>query len=143
MQTDCGSLGRWRTLTKLALSSIRVGLNGTASTATASASSSKENGWETWHSGCKVRQTFMPGQVVPQQHRLISSQPTTVLHWLTVSYNEHNQANGENNNDGTNDNDSWNCGAEGWTDDAGINACGSGKKNAVAMLIISQECRCF
>jgi len=25
----------------------------------------------------------------------------------------------ENNNDGTNDNDSWNCGAEGWTDDAG------------------------
>ena len=39
-----------------------------------------------------------------------------------VSYNEkHNQANGEDNRDGCNDNDSWNCGAEGETDDAVIN----------------------
>ena len=37
-----------------------------------------------------------------------------------VSYNDkHNDANGENGNDGTNDNRSWNCGAEGPTDDAG------------------------
>ena len=35
-----------------------------------------------------------------------------------VSYNEkHNEANGEENRDGTNDNNSWNCGAEGPTDD--------------------------
>ena len=35
-----------------------------------------------------------------------------------VSYNEkHNEANGEANRDGTNDNRSWNCGAEGATDD--------------------------
>jgi len=35
-----------------------------------------------------------------------------------VSYNDkHNEANGENNNDGTSDNRSWNCGAEGPTDD--------------------------
>jgi glycogen operon protein len=35
-----------------------------------------------------------------------------------VSYNEkHNEANGENNRDGANDNRSWNCGAEGPTDD--------------------------
>jgi isoamylase len=40
-----------------------------------------------------------------------------------VSYNDkHNEANGENNNDGANDNRSWNCGAEGPTDDAAINA---------------------
>lgn len=35
-----------------------------------------------------------------------------------VSYNEkHNEANGEDNRDGCNDNDSWNCGAEGPTED--------------------------
>jgi glycogen operon protein len=40
-----------------------------------------------------------------------------------VSYNDkHNEANGENNRDGSNDNLSWNCGAEGPTDDATIEA---------------------
>ena len=40
-----------------------------------------------------------------------------------VSYNQkHNEANGEDNRDGCNDNDSWNCGAEGDTDDPEINA---------------------
>jgi glycogen operon protein len=38
-----------------------------------------------------------------------------------VSYNDkHNLANGENNSDGANDNNSWNCGAEGPTGDAGV-----------------------
>jgi glycogen operon protein len=38
-----------------------------------------------------------------------------------VSYNhKHNEANGENNCDGANDNRSWNCGAEGPTDDAEV-----------------------
>jgi isoamylase len=38
-----------------------------------------------------------------------------------VSYNDkHNEANGEDNRDGTSDNRSWNCGAEGPTDDPGI-----------------------
>ncbi|TLS44207.1 glycogen debranching protein GlgX [Streptomyces montanus] len=40
-----------------------------------------------------------------------------------VSYErKHNEANGEGNRDGTDDNRSWNCGAEGETDDAGIRA---------------------
>ncbi|WP_455354206.1 glycogen debranching protein GlgX [Streptomyces sp. SYSU K217416] len=40
-----------------------------------------------------------------------------------VSYErKHNEANGEGNRDGTNDNRSWNCGAEGETDDARIGA---------------------
>jgi glycogen operon protein len=44
------------------------------------------------------------------------------LHDL-VSYNEkHNEANGENNQDGADDNNSWNCGAEGPTDDPAIQA---------------------
>jgi glycogen operon protein len=38
-----------------------------------------------------------------------------------VSYDQkHNEANGESSNDGTDDNRSWNCGAEGPTDDASI-----------------------
>jgi glycogen operon protein len=38
-----------------------------------------------------------------------------------VSYNhKHNEANGENNRDGSDDNLSWNCGAEGFTDDPAI-----------------------
>jgi isoamylase len=38
-----------------------------------------------------------------------------------VSYeHKHNEANGEDNRDGTDDNHSWNCGAEGPTDDPGI-----------------------
>ena len=40
-----------------------------------------------------------------------------------VSYNDkHNEANGEDNKDGANDNNSWNCGAEGPTDDPAIKA---------------------
>ncbi len=40
-----------------------------------------------------------------------------------VSYNQkHNEANGEDNRDGANDNRSWNCGAEGPTPDAAIEA---------------------
>ncbi|BFI30036.1 isoamylase [Marchantia polymorpha subsp. ruderalis] len=40
-----------------------------------------------------------------------------------VAYNsKHNEANGEQGRDGSNDNFSWNCGAEGETDDAGVNA---------------------
>ena len=41
--------------------------------------------------------------------------------WDMYSYNEkHNEANGWNNTDGANDNRSWNCGAEGETEDTGV-----------------------
>jgi len=44
------------------------------------------------------------------------------LHDL-VSYNgKHNEKNGEGNRDGSDDNHSWNCGVEGETDDAAVNA---------------------
>ena len=57
-----------------------------------------------------------------------------------VSYNEkHNEANGENNNDGDNSNHSWNCGAEGPTDDPKINALRARqKRNFLATLLLSQ-----
>jgi len=57
-----------------------------------------------------------------------------------VSYDgKHNEANGENNNDGGNDNESWNCGWEGQTDDAGIQWLRRKQiKNAATMLLVSQ-----
>jgi len=61
------------------------------------------------------------------------------LHDL-VSYNDkHNNANGEENRDGHNENLSWNCGAEGETDDATIFALRERqKRNFLATLLLSQ-----
>ncbi|MDT5087451.1 MAG: isoamylase, partial [Mycobacterium sp.] len=57
-----------------------------------------------------------------------------------VSYNEkHNDANGEDNNDGESNNQSWNCGAEGPTDDPGINELRSRQqRNFLATTLLSQ-----
>ena len=57
-----------------------------------------------------------------------------------VSYNQkHNEANGEENRDGTDNNRSWNCGAEGPTEDPAINALRARqKRNFLAMLLLSQ-----
>ncbi|MFQ5587473.1 MAG: glycogen debranching protein GlgX [Nitrospiria bacterium] len=57
-----------------------------------------------------------------------------------VSYhNKHNEANGENNKDGENNNLSWNCGAEGSTDDPEIQALRERqKRNFMASLLVSQ-----
>ncbi len=57
-----------------------------------------------------------------------------------VSYNQkHNEANGEDNRDGSDNNLSWNCGAEGPTDDPGICALRARqKRNFLATLLLSQ-----
>jgi isoamylase len=57
-----------------------------------------------------------------------------------VSYNDkHNEANGEENRDGANDNNSWNCGAEGPTDDRAVNDLRRRQiENALTMLFVSQ-----
>jgi len=57
-----------------------------------------------------------------------------------VSYNEkHNDANGEENRDGESHNRSWNCGAEGPTDDPEINALRRRQmRNFLATLMLSQ-----
>jgi len=61
------------------------------------------------------------------------------LHDL-VSYNEkHNEANQENNQDGDDHNRSWNCGAEGPTEDPEINALRARqKRNFLTTLLLSQ-----
>src|SRR6202034_882549 len=57
-----------------------------------------------------------------------------------VSYNEkHNEANGEDGNDGESHNRSWNCGAEGPTDDGGINELRARQeRNFLTTLLLSQ-----
>jgi isoamylase len=57
-----------------------------------------------------------------------------------VSYNEkHNEANGEGNRDGNNENLSWNCGAEGETDNPDVEALRKRQiKNFAAILMLSQ-----
>ncbi|NES83508.1 MAG: glycogen debranching enzyme, partial [Moorea sp. SIO2B7] len=86
----------------------------------------------------------------PNLYAWAGRSPATSINFITahdgftladlVSYNhKHNQANGENNNDGANDNESWNCGAEGSTEDTGINALRRRQmRNAIAMLMVSQ-----
>jgi isoamylase len=76
--------------------------------------------------------------------------PTASINFITahdgynltdlVSYEQrHNEANGENNQDGHQDNLSWNCGAEGPSDDPGINALRRRQKlNFLTTLLLSQ-----
>ncbi|GAB3530086.1 glycogen debranching protein GlgX [Pontibacter brevis] len=76
--------------------------------------------------------------------------PTASINFITahdgftlndlVSYNEkHNMENGENNNDGESHNRSWNCGAEGPTDDPEILALrAKQKRNFLTTLFLSQ-----
>ena len=57
-----------------------------------------------------------------------------------VSFNQkHNEANGEYNRDGINDNLSWNCGAEGDSDDPNINSLRNRQvRNFMAILLLSR-----
>ncbi|HUC73124.1 MAG TPA: glycogen debranching protein GlgX [Stellaceae bacterium] len=57
-----------------------------------------------------------------------------------VSYNDkHNEANGEENRDGSSDNRSWNCGAEGPTDDPEVDALRARQmRNILGTLLLSQ-----
>ena len=85
----------------------------------------------------------------PDLYELTGRRPYASINFMTahdgftlrdqVSYNEkHNEANGENNGDGANDNRSWNCGAEGPTDDPAINALRSRQqRNFLTTLLLS------
>ena len=61
------------------------------------------------------------------------------LHDLVAYDHKHNEANGEANADGTDDNRSWNCGAEGDTDDPAVLALRERqKRNFLATLLLAQ-----
>ena len=86
----------------------------------------------------------------PEVYEWAGRRPTASINFITshdgftladlVSYNDkHNLANKENNNDGDNNNHSWNCGAEGPTEDAAINAMRRRQmRNMLATLFLSQ-----
>jgi len=60
------------------------------------------------------------------------------LHDLVTYSHKHNEANGEHNRDGADDNQSWNCGVEGETEDAGVVALRERqKRNLLASLFLS------
>jgi isoamylase len=61
------------------------------------------------------------------------------LHDLVSYDRKHNEANGENNRDGSDDNRSWNCGAEGPTDNpAVLELRARQKRNIIATMFLSQ-----
>ena len=77
----------------------------------------------------------------------VGRRPTSSVNLITVhdgftlrdlvSYNDkHNEANGENNRDGTSDNNSWNCGAEGPTDDPDILALRARQSRAMLTTLL-------
>jgi len=86
----------------------------------------------------------------PDLYRMSGRAPATSVNFITchdgftladlVSYNsKHNEANGEGNRDGGDDNHSWNCGAEGWSDDPGIQQLRRRQMlNAFAILLTSR-----
>lgn len=86
----------------------------------------------------------------PDLYRASGRSPATSVNFITchdgftladlVSYNDkHNHANGEGNHDGGDDNYSWNCGAEGWTDDLGIQSLRLRQMmNGLAILLTSR-----
>ncbi|MBE9098321.1 glycogen debranching protein GlgX [Vacuolonema iberomarrocanum] len=80
-----------------------------------------------------------------RQHSPINSVNFIVAHdgftlYDLVAYNsKHNEANGEGNRDGIDDNLSWNCGAEGETDDNWVNDLRQRQlKNFAVLLLVSQ-----
>jgi glycogen operon protein len=120
-------------------------------------------GWAEWNG--KYRDTIRRywkgdgGQVAELAYRLSGSsdlyemggrRPHASINFVTAhdgfplhdlaSYNQkHNEANGEDNQDGTDDNLSWNCGAEGPTDDLTIvELREQQKRNMIATLLLSQ-----
>lgn len=86
----------------------------------------------------------------PDLYKPSGRSPATSVNFITchdgftladlVSFNhKHNDANGEHNRDGGDDNHSWNCGAEGWSDDPAILGLRQRQMmNAFAILLTSR-----
>ncbi len=82
---------------------------------------------------------IFPGGSTDDTVNFITCHDGFTLYDLTAYNCKHNEANFENNRDGVDNNISWNSGAEGETDDAGINALRRRQvKNAAALLFLSR-----
>ncbi len=67
---------------------------------------------------------------------LITVHDGFTLRDLVSCNDKHNETNGESNRDGTSDNYSWNCGAEGPTDDPGVLALRAGQSRAILTTLL-------
>lgn len=95
--------------------------------------------------GAAIQRILGSPDLYPPEHRQDASVNFFNCHdgftlYDMYAYNEkHNEANGWNNTDGANDNNSWNCGAEGETDQLGVLALRDRmRKNAMAVLFCSR-----
>jgi isoamylase len=119
-------------------------------------------GWAEWNDRYRDtvrdfwKSSATPGQLAPRLcassdiYNRLGRRPWACVNFLAahdgftlndlVTYNDkHNEANGEENRDGSSDNRSWNCGAEGVTDDPAINALRARQvRNMLATLLLSQ-----
>jgi len=78
------------------------------------------------------------GRTPPHSINFVTAHDGFTLRDLVSYNNKHNEANGENNKDGMDGNFSWNCGIEGETDDAAVNALRLRmQKNFLATLFLS------
>jgi glycogen operon protein len=79
------------------------------------------------------------GRLPSASINFITAHDGFTLHDLVSFDGKHNEANGEENRDGSDDNNSWNCGAEGPTDDPAINELRARQtRNFLATLLLSQ-----
>ena len=79
------------------------------------------------------------GRVPYASINFVTAHDGFTLHDLVTYNDKHNMANGERNRDGESHNRSWNCGVEGPTHDAAINALRARqKRNFIANLLLSQ-----
>ncbi len=96
--------------------------------------------------GDMARRVHGSGDIYDRQGRrpwssvnFIAAHDGCTLYDLVCYNGKHNEANGEDNRDGSDDNRSWNCGAEGPTDDPEINALrGRQIRNLLFSLFFSQ-----
>ena len=79
-----------------------------------------------------------PGRAPWASVNFVTAHDGFSLRDLTSYEHKHNEANGESNRDGESHNRSWNCGVEGETDDAGVNALRRRQaRNLLATLLLS------
>lgn len=96
--------------------------------------------------GDMARRVHGSGDIYDRQGRrswasvnFVAAHDGFTLNDLVVYDGKHNDANGEDNRDGTDDNRSWNCGAEGPTDDETVNSLRQRQiRNLLASLLLSQ-----
>ena len=89
---------------------------------------------------CGSAELYAPARRRPSASvNFVTAHDGFTLHDLVSHHDKHNLANGEDNRDGESHNRSWNCGAEGPTDDPAIQALRERqKRNLLATLCLSQ-----